>query len=374
MPLREHILAVDDEQTILRLMTLLLADAGYRCTTAESAQEARRLLAGAAFELALCDMTMPQESGLDLVRHLADEYPDTPVVMVTAIDDPELARAAVELGAYGYVVKPFTANVLLIAIANALNRRRVEIENRHHRERLAEIVLDRTAELRETVARLEESQQALRRSREEMIRRLALAVEFRDGETGAHVGRMSATCERIARRLGLPPERCELLRIASPLHDIGKIGIPDRILCTPDPLTPEDWEIVRQHPEIGHRMLAGSGQELLELAATIALTHHERVDGSGYPGGLRGDEIPIEGKIAAVADVFDALTIDRVYQPALPVDEAMEILEAGRGTHFAPDVLDALYASLDEDAALTDSRRDPGPVSEYGREGRMPHL
>jgi putative two-component system response regulator len=263
---------------------------------------------------------------------------------------------------------------LLIAIANALNRRRVEIENRHHRERLAEIVLDRTAELRETVARLEESQQALRRSREEMIRRLALAVEFRDGETGAHVGRMSATCERIARRLGLPPERCELLRIASPLHDIGKIGIPDRILCTPDPLTPEDWEIVRQHPEIGHRMLAGSGQELLELAATIALTHHERVDGSGYPGGLRGDEIPIEGKIAAVADVFDALTIDRVYQPALPVDEAMEILEAGRGTHFAPDVLDALYASLDENAALTDSRRDPGPVSEYGREGRMPHL
>jgi putative two-component system response regulator len=370
MPLREHILAVDDEQTILRLMTLLLADAGYRCTTAESAQEARRRLAETTFELALCDMTMPEESGLDLVRHLADEYPDTPVVMVTAIDDPELARAAVELGAYGYVVKPFTANVLLIAIANALNRRRLEIENRHHRERLAEIVLDRTAELRETVARLEESQQALQRSREETIRRLALAVEFRDGETGAHVERMSARCERIARRLGLPPERCELIRIASPLHDIGKIKIPDRILVTPDPLTPEDWEIVREHPEIGYKMLAGSGQELLELAATIALTHHERVDGSGYPRGLRGDEIPIEGRIAAVADVLDALTIDRVYQPARPVEEAMEILEAGRNTHFDAAVLDALYASLDEDSdaadprVLAESRPDPGRVSE----------
>ena len=126
----------------------------------------------------------------------------------------------------------------------------------------------------------------------------------------------------IARRLGLPPERCELIRIASPLHDIGKIKVPDRILVTPDPLTPEDWEIVREHPETGYKMLAGSGQELLELAATIALTHHERVDGSGYPRGLRGDEIPIEGRIAAVADVFDALTIDRVYQPARPVEEA----------------------------------------------------
>ena len=231
-------------------------------------------------------------------------------------------------------------------------------------------MLDRTAELRETVARLEESQQALRRSREETIRRLALAVEFRHGETGAHVERMSATCEVIARRLGLPPERCELIRIASPLHDIGKIKVPDRILVTPDPLTPEDWEIVREHPETGYKMLAGSGQELLELAATIALTHHERVDGSGYPHGLRGDEIPIEGRIAAVADVFDALTIDRVYQPARPVEEAMQILEAGRDTHFASDVLDALYASLAEDAEvgrppmLADSRRDSGPVPE----------
>jgi putative two-component system response regulator len=370
MPHREHILAVDDEQAILRLMRLLLADAGYRCTTAESAHEARRELAGGRFELALCDMTMPEESGLELVRHLADEYPDTPVVMVTAVDDPELARAAVELGTYGYVVKPFTANVLLIAIANALNRRRLELENRHHRERLAEIVLDRTGELRETVARLEESQLALRRSREETIRRLALAVEFRDGETGKHVERMSQTCERIARRLGLPPERCELLRIASPLHDIGKIKIPDRILTTTDPLSPEDWEIVRAHPETGYEMLSGSGQELLELAATIALTHHERVDGSGYPRGLRGDEIPIEGRIAAVADVFDALTSERVYQQALPPSEAMEILEAGRDTHFDASVIDALHAVLDEDVDVAlaslvgDSRRDRDSVSE----------
>jgi cyclic di-GMP phosphodiesterase len=370
MPHREHILAVDDEQSILRLIRLLLADAGYRCTTAESAQEARRCLADNEFELALCDMTMPEESGLDLARHLADEYPDTPVVMVTAVDDPELARTAVELGTYGYVVKPFTANVLLIAIANALNRRRVELENRYHRERLAEIVLDRTAELRATVTRLEESQRALRRSREETIRRLALAVESRDVETGAHVERMSANCERIARRLGLPSERCELLRIASPLHDLGKLGIPDRILCTPDSLTPEDWELVRKHPQFGHDILAGSGQELLDLAATIALTHHERIDGSGYPHGLRGDEIPIEGRIAAVADVFDALTSGRVYQPAVPLAEALQILEAGRDTHFDPSVLDALFAILaadgvaDVEAVLADTGRDTGQMSE----------
>jgi putative two-component system response regulator len=358
----ERILVIDDDPAILRLIQLLLEDAGYQCTTAESAAEARRVAAADTFSLALCDMTMPNESGLDLARHLCACHPELAVVMVTAVDDPEIARLALDCGAYGYVVKPFTRSVLHIAVVNALHRRRLERENRRHREQLTELVRGRTAELEGAVERLAESEQALRSSREETIRRLAKAVALRDGETGDHALRVSTICGNVARTVGLPPDRCELIRIASPLHDIGKIGIPDSILRNPYPLTSEEWRVIRQHPEIGHRMLSGSGEDMLDLAAVMALTHHERMDGSGYPRGLRGEAIPIEGRIAAVADVFDALTSNRVYQAARPVDEALEIVCEGRGALFDPDVIDAFLASVELEAEFVGTRLDPAAV------------
>ncbi len=346
---RENILVVDDDASILRLITLLLRDEGYGCATAESVADARARLGREQFELVLCDMTMPGESGLELVREVRVEHPELAVVMVTGADDPELARTSLEIGAYGYVVKPFTPNVLTIAVANALHRRRLELENRRHRERLEEIVFERTLELHRAIERLRASEAALQRSRAETIRRLAMAVEFRDGETGEHIERMSALCARIAAQLGLPADRCELIRAASPLHDLGKIAIPDRILLNPDPLEADEWEVMKSHAELGYRMLAGSGEELLDLAATIAWTHHERMDGSGYPRGLRGEEIPIEGRIAAVADTFDTLTSGRVYQQPLGTIEALEILRAGRERLFDPAALDALLAVLADD-------------------------
>ena len=359
----EQILVIDDDPIIVRLIQLLLEDAGYACTTAESAAEARRLAAADTFALALCDMTMPNESGLELAQHLCACHPELAVVMVTAVDDPDIAKMALDCGAYGYVVKPFTSSVLYIAVVNALHRRRLEYENRRHREELAELVRGRTAELEGAVGRLAESEQALRRSREETIRRLAKAVALRDGETGGHAERMSTICGNVAQTVGLEPERCELIRIASPLHDVGKIGIPDSILRSPYPLTAEEWRVIRKHPEIGHRMLSGSGEEMLDLGATMALTHHERMDGSGYPRGLRGEAIPIEGRIAAVADVFDALTSDRVYQPARPVDEALEILCEGRGAMFDPEVIDAFLMSVELEPGLARAGRlDPTAV------------
>jgi putative two-component system response regulator len=361
---RENILVVDDEQAVQRLITLLLRNEGFGCATAGSATEARERLADQKYDVMLCDVTMPGESGLELVRDVMASQRELAVVMVTGVDDPELARAALDLGAYGYVVKPFAPNTLLIAVANALHRRRLELENRRHREQLEELVFERTMELREAITRLQSSEAALQRSREEAIRRLAMAVEFRDGETGEHIERMSDLCGLVARRLGLPADQCELIRLASPLHDIGKIAIPDRILLNPDPLDSDQWEVMRGHAELGYRMLAGSDEELLELAATIAWTHHERIDGSGYPRGLRGDEIPIEGRIAAVADVYDALTSGRVYQEALPQDEAIEILESGRGTLFDSAVLEAFLAELNGDTKLGARPRSPQRVSE----------
>lgn len=181
----------------------------------------------------------------------------------------------------------------------------------------------------------------------ETIARLARAVEYKDEDTGEHIERMSAYCELLARRLDFPAERCELIRLASPMHDAGKIAVPDEILLKPGRLTPEERKEMERHTEVGYDLLTGSSYELLDLAASIALTHHERFDGTGYPRGLRGWEIPVEGRLAAVADVFDALSSDRVYRPAMPIDECLEIMRAGRESHFDPEVLDVFLENLD---------------------------
>jgi putative two-component system response regulator len=186
----------------------------------------------------------------------------------------------------------------------------------------------------------------LERSYHETLRRLARAVEFRDNDTGEHIERMSSFCELIARGLGLDEQQCALIRAASTLHDAGKIAIPDEILLKPGSLTDRERAIMQTHAATGHQLLTGSASPLLQLAASIALTHHERFDGTGYPRRMAGHDIPIEGRIAAVADVFDALTSDRVYRPALPIDEAIELMDAERGRHFDPIILDTFLAGI----------------------------
>lgn len=175
----------------------------------------------------------------------------------------------------------------------------------------------------------------------EIVACLTRAGRFRDEETAEHVERMSRTCSLIARQLGWTAHACEDLRIASSLHDLGKIGVPDAVLLKPGPLSTDERAVMERHPQIGHAILAGSTDPLIRLAATIALTHHERVDGTGYPARVDGDRIPLAGRIAAVADVFDALTRDRVYRAAMTIEQALSVLSSGRGTQFDPDVLDA---------------------------------
>jgi putative two-component system response regulator len=259
---------------------------------------------------------------------------------------------AIELGAYGYMTKPFRVNELLIQVANALHRRRLELENRKHRASLEQSVEENTAALREAVSDLESSQLELRAYQEETIRRLSSAAELRDLETGKHLDRMSRYCALLAGKVGLGGDRVDLIRVASPMHDVGKIAIPDSILLKPGSLTQEERQVMQRHTEIGYQILSGSEAELLRLAADLAWTHHERYDGHGYPRGLRGTEIPLEGRIAAVADVFDALTTDRVYRKAMPVEEAVELMQAERGKHFDPSILDLFFASLDDVDAI----------------------
>jgi putative two-component system response regulator len=342
------ILVVDDEEQIRRVLCRLLRRNGYECDSAADADEAMNLLNQKRFGLVLTDVDMPGSSGLDLITEIARVYPDTATVMVTGMDDAQLADTALEIGAYGYIIKPFEPNEILINVSNAIRRRRLEMESRTHRIRLEQMVKDRTADLWEAIARLERAERDLRTSREETIERLAIAAEFRDDETAQHIQRMSRYCGLLARTAGMDIERSETIRVASLMHDVGKIGIPDYILLKPGPLTGDERSIMQQHSDIGYRILAGSSSELLATAADIAWTHHERVDGAGYPRGLTGEAIPIEGRIAAIADVFDALSSDRVYKKAFSLVTAVEIMRKGRGAHFDLDLLDAFLGVMDE--------------------------
>ncbi len=230
-------------------------------------------------------------------------------------------------------------------LADALGRHRAQEALRGANHALEIRVRDRTADLRRAVAELDAAQA-------ETVRRLSRAVEFRDEDPGAHIARISAFAARTAQQAGLDAEQIGLIERASPLHDVGKVAIPDSVLLKPGPLTPAERAVIETHAEIGHRLLDGSDSAVLQLAAIIALTHHEHYDGGGYPQGLAGENIPIEGRIVAIADVFDALTSDRVYRPAMTVEQALAILQAGRGTHFDPVLLDHFLADLHHEPLL----------------------
>jgi PAS domain S-box-containing protein len=450
---RECVLVVDDESSVRQLIARIVSTTGHRVETASSVAEAREWLVSQEFALAICDLRMPGEPGISLVRWLRKEQPGVAVLIAPGANDTSMADAALAAGAYGYLTKPFKRNEVAINVVDALRRRRLEMENREFREHLERRFHELVARLpvivylweagadgkcyyvspaiesvlgyapeewvtdprlwarrlhpedrdrvvaeelrcRETgkdlaceyrmlakdgrlvwirdeaimirndgtphhlqglmydVSPEKEAQASLRRSREETVRRLSHAAELRDDDTGSHIERVSRYCELIAERLGLDPEFRERLRIASPMHDVGKIGIADAILLKAGPLDPDERTEMERHAEIGHRILEGSGAELLDMAATIAWTHHERFDGSGYPRGLEGEEIPLEGRIAAVADVFDALTINRVYRQALPYGEAVALMRSKRGSHFDPGVLDAFLEADREIRAI----------------------
>jgi putative two-component system response regulator len=345
---RGTVLVVDDDSAIRNMIARILERSGYACSQAPDPPAALTLADQQPFELMLCDVNMPGGSGLALVRDLRERHPDIAVLMVSGMDDPKTAALSIDSGAYGYIVKPFEKNEILIAADNALRRRQLEIENQAHRKHLELLVAERTMDLTATVERLSRAEQALRASQEEAIRRLAHAAEFRDPTTGAHLNRMSRTCGLLAEHAGLGTTRSELIRIASPMHDIGKIGVSDEILRKPGKLTVEEMDEMRKHPVMGNEILAGSDSELLQVGGMIALTHHERWDGTGYPHGLERHAIPVEGRIVALADVFDALTSERPYKPAFEVDHALRLMIDERGRHFDPDLLDTFLELIDE--------------------------
>jgi PAS domain S-box-containing protein len=454
---RRGILIADDDPAARTIVARVLG-AQYELEQASGVAEARKKLAQEEFGVALCGH-LPDESGWTLAGEILSEHPHTSVVFVTSEDDLRLAQQAFEMGAHGYLVRPYEPGQLLITVMNALKRRELEIAQEQHQQAIqqqlqavidhaplriyvkdrhlrfiainhaaseaigrapeelighsvgefmppasaevsragdrevlekgsayeeeetltisgetrtlltskfplldddgtvyalcgisADITAIKDAERlgEELVATQRRAIAELRASRQESVERLARTVELRDPETGEHVQRMARISAFLGRAIGLDESHVNLLLAAAPMHDVGKIGIPDEILLKEGELTTEERRVMETHTTIGHELLANSKSVVLRMGATIALTHHEHWDGRGYPRGRMGDAIPIEGRIAAVADVFDALMSDRPYRPAKSQDEALQIMRDGKATHFDPTITSALFADLDE--------------------------
>jgi len=330
--LKHRILVVDDEEFLRRLVARQLSLDGYDCALAASGEEAWEILQREEYSLIVLDITMLGMSGLELLEKVRQACPDTAVIMVTVVDDRPTAIHALQLGAYGYIIKPFESNELAINVANALERRRLVIASQCHEQELEQKVSERTAEVRAT--------------QEEITLRLVTASQYRDEETGAHIRRMGLYAAALAEAAGWHARAAVDIRLAAPMHDVGKIGVPDRILRKPGKLTDEEYETMKTHATIGAGMLEGSDILLLNTAKEIALSHHEKWDGSGYPQGLTGEAIPECARIVAIADVYDALVHDRVYRPAFPEEEALAIMTEGKGQHFAPKFFESFLRIL----------------------------
>lgn len=329
-----RILVLDDEAPNVVLLQRLLKEEGYRQVRGLSdSREFATAYSEFKPEILLLDLHMPYVSGFDILRNLekivnADEY--LPVIVITADFTRETRGEALRLGATDFLTKPFHRGEVALRLRNQLYIRLLQDRLRRQNQ-----ILDR---------RVQERTRDLSLAHQEILTRLARAAEFRDDDTGLHTQRVGRMAELLAAAIKLEPATVELIGKAAPLHDLGKIGIPDSILLKPGKLTSEEYQRMKAHAEIGASILNGTEVPLLRCARTIALTHHERWDGKGYPNGLAGETIPIEGRVVAVADVFDALTHSRPYKDAWPVEKAREEISSQRGRQFDPQVVDAFLA------------------------------
>jgi putative two-component system response regulator len=361
-----RLLIIDDTAANLQLMERILTRAGYTSvTTSADPTSAVSLYIRMQPDLIILDLHMPGMDGFEVMEALKDVVPPNsflPVLVLTGDVDRDARDRALSTGAKDFLTKPFDPTELLLRIKNLLETRHLHQVLQNHNEHLENTVAERTGELRQALDTLEQAQSRLKESQEETVRRLSIAAEFRDESTGAHIQRMSRYCALMAREMGSDSEQSELLRLASQMHDVGKIGIPDSILLKPGPLSAKERSVMERHCDVGHRILMGSEAELVVMAATIAWTHHEKVDGTGYPRGLSGEDIPIEGRIAAIADVFDALTTERVYKHAFPVSTAISILREGSGTHFDSELVEVFLDSMPSVTSILDRFVDEVPI------------
>jgi len=331
------ILVVDDNPTNLQVMNTLLNKSGYhKITQTSNPFEVPALFSEIDFDLVLLDLHMPGMDGFTIMKQIQETHPNRylPILILTADDSREARNKALSSGAKDFITKPFDKTEVEYRVNNIL-----------HVSLLQKMLLEQNEILE---IKVKQRTQQLEESQVKLIECLGRAAEYRDNETGMHVLRIGKMSELVARKMGLPEQQCEILGYASPMHDLGKIGIDDAVLLKPGKLEESEWQHMQQHTKIGSDILRSVGGELLNTAATIAETHHEKWDGTGYPHGLKGTDIPLGTRITSVCDVFDALLSERPYKKPWSLDETVTYLVENSGKHFDPDVVEEFITILPE--------------------------
>jgi cyclic di-GMP phosphodiesterase len=351
-----RVLIVDDELTTRKLLAAMLGEAGLPCKTASSAEEGLEILERESADAVLSDLQMPGISGMEFLAEVRPRYRHLAFLMMTGVDDIRVGIEAMKKGADDYLVKPLQMEIVIASLERALEKKRLEQELDYYRQHLEEMVKERTGQLETALCQVE-------RSYEDTLEALGAAIDLRDSETAGHSRRVTLYSAKLAEELGAVEQDRKTIAMGAWLHDIGKLAIPDAILLKPGALTEEEWSIMRSHAQIGFDLVKGI--PFLAAASEIILRHHERCDGSGYPGGLKTADIPMGARIFAVADTVDAMTSDRPYRSAHSFEEAHEEIRRGSGSRYDSQVANAfLSVAIDSWKAIRQSIEVPGSAFE----------